>query len=78
MVKGAFDGKGTLTLKDGTKKTGTWKDNKLILTPKGGKTEYVADNIKPPKVMRIIPKEETDLLEIFKAEPTGVNSTVLG
>jgi hypothetical protein len=77
VVNGTFDGNGTLTLKDGTVKNGTWKDNKLILTPKGKKAEYVADNIKPPKVMRIIPKEETELLKIFNAKPEGASSNVL-
>tara|TARA_B110000285_G_C15104734_1_gene607264 strand:+ start:928 stop:1065 length:138 start_codon:yes stop_codon:yes gene_type:complete len=34
-VNGSFDGNGTLTLKDGTKKSGKWSKNKLVLTPKG-------------------------------------------
>ena len=40
VVNGSFDGNGTLTLKDGTKKSGKWSKNKLVLTPKGKKSDY--------------------------------------
>ena len=77
LVKGSFEGNGTLTLKDGTKKSGTWKNNQLVKTVKGDKVNYVADVITIPKVMRIIPKEELDLIKIFTDEPQVNDDTTL-
>jgi len=44
-INGKFNGKGTLTLKDGTKKSGTWKNNLLVKTPKGEVANYQASDI---------------------------------
>ena len=74
---GAFDGEGTLTVKDGKKIAGTWKNNELVKTPKGKKATYKAEVISIPKVLRVIPKEEKELLEIFNSPPKNVSAELL-
>ena len=68
-LDGAFDGIGTLTVKGGAVIAGTWKNNQLVKTPKGKKATYKAEVIDIPKVLRVIPKEEKELLAIFDAQP---------
>jgi hypothetical protein len=69
LVDGAYQGLGTLTLKDGTEKSGTWKSNQLVETEKGDKANYKAAVIKIPTVLRVISQEERDLIAIFAATP---------
>lgn len=69
FVDGAFDGTGSLTVKGGDVIGGTWKNNQLVKTLKGKKASYKAEDIAIPKVMRVVPKEEKELLAIFDAEP---------
>ena len=71
LVDGSYDGFGTLTIKGGDVKNGTWSANQLVKTPKGKKSSYKATVISIPKVLRVVPKEEQELLKIFDAPPAA-------